>query len=93
MPLFVVTLEFTDDIDRRLEVRPRHREYLKSMLAQGKLHESGPFADDSGGIVIYEAADVAEVEDILANDPYAPAGIIASRTIREWNLVFSRTSS
>ena len=86
-------LAFTDGVERRLEVRPRRREYRKTRLAAGKPHESGPFAGDSGGIVIYEAADVAEVEEILANDPYAPAGIIASRTIREWNLVFSRTSS
>ncbi|MGC4105747.1 MAG: YciI family protein [Thermomicrobiales bacterium] len=92
MPLFVVTLTFTDDVEHLLAVRPRHREYLLSMLEAGKLHESGPFADDTGGMVIYEAADVAEVEEILANDPYAPEGIIASRTIREWKLVFSRAS-
>jgi uncharacterized protein YciI len=92
MPLYVVMLTFTDDTEHRLNVRPRHREYLKGLLEAGKLHESGPFADDSGGIVIYSAADVAEVEEMLANDPYAPEGIVESRTIKEWNLVFSRNS-
>jgi len=92
MPLFAVTLKFTDDVERRLEVRPTHREYLKELLAQGKLHESGPFADDTGALLIYDAADVAEVQELLANDPYAPNGIVASASINEWNRVISRES-
>ena len=92
MPLFAVTLKFTDDVERRLEVRPTHREYLKELLAQGKLHESGPFTDDSGALLIYDAADVAEVQELLANDPYAPNGIVASASINEWNRVIARES-
>ena len=81
-------LACADGVEWRLEVRPRHREYRKARLAAGKLHESGPFAGDSGGIGI----DVAETEAMLANDPSAPAGIVVSRTICEWTLVFSRAS-
>jgi uncharacterized protein YciI len=92
MPLFAVTLKFTDDVERRLEVRPTHREYLKELLAQGKLHESGPFVDDSGALLIYDAADIAEVQELLANDPYAPNGIVESATINEWNRVIARES-
>ena len=90
MPLFAVTLKFTDDVERRLEVRPTHREYLKELLAQGKLHESGPFVDDTGALLIYDAADYAEVQELLANDPYAPNGIVESATINEWNRVIAR---
>ncbi|MGB3329907.1 MAG: YciI family protein [Thermomicrobiales bacterium] len=93
MPMFVVTLTFTDDVARRLEVRPSHRAYLKAMLDAGKLVEAGPFADDSGGIVVYDASDEAAVEAILANDPYAPAGIIEHRTIKEWTIVLARHPS
>lgn len=90
MALFAVTLEFTDDLDRRLEVRPRHRQYLATLLESGKLHESGPFTDDSGALLIYDATDVAEVQELLSADPYTPAGIIAGATIKEWNMVMSR---
>jgi uncharacterized protein YciI len=90
MPLFAVTLKFTDNAERRQEVRPTHREYLKELLAKGKLHESGPFTDDSGALLIYDAADVAEVQELLANDPYAPNGIVESATINEWNRVIHR---
>lgn len=92
MPLYVAVLTFTEDKAHLLQVRPRHREYLKELLEAGKLHESGPFADDSGGVVVYDAADEAELDEIVANDPYTSEGIVVSRTIKEWNLVLSRHS-
>jgi uncharacterized protein YciI len=92
MPLFAVTIKFTDDTERRVQVRPTHREYLKKLLEAGKLHESGPFVDDSGALIIYDAADVAEVQELLANDPYAPNGIVETVTINEWNRVMARES-
>lgn len=93
MTLFAVTLSYTDDVERRLEVRPKHREYLRTLLENGKLHESGPFADDSGALLIYDAKDVAEVQELLSADPFTPAGIIAGATIKEWNVVMSRQAS
>lgn len=90
MALFAVTLEFSDDQERRSQVRPKHREYLAQLLERGKLRESGPFADDSGALLIYDASDIAEVQEILSNDPYTPAGIIVGATIKEWNIVMSR---
>ena len=93
MPLFAVTITFTDDAERRQQVRPTHREYLKSLLEAGKLHESGPFVDDSGALLVYDAVDVAEVQELLANDPYAPNGIVASVSINEWNRVIFRDSA
>jgi uncharacterized protein YciI len=90
VPLFAVTLTFTNDLERRLEVRPKHREYLETLLKDGKLHESGPFGDDSGALLIYDVKDVAEVQELLSADPYTPTGIIAGATIKEWNVVMSR---
>lgn len=90
MPLFAVTITFTDDEERRQRIRPGHREYLKKLLDQGKLHESGPFVDDSGALLIYDAADFAEVQELLANDPYAPNGIVDGVVIKEWNRVMAR---
>jgi hypothetical protein len=70
-----------------LAVRPKHREYLSSLLAQGKLHESGPFADDKGALIIYEVADEAEARAIIAADPYTDAGVVADQQLREWKRV------
>jgi uncharacterized protein len=90
MPLFAVTLTFSDDAERREQVRPTHRDYLKSLVEAGKLEQSGPYTDDSGALLIYDAADVAEVQELLANDPYAPAGIVAGVAISEWKRTIVR---
>lgn len=88
MAKVVAYIRFTDDNERRLATRPTHRQYLQSLLDDGRLHESGPFTDDSGALIIYNAADQAEAEQILANDPYSKTGgIIASVSFHEWNRV------
>lgn len=90
MALFAVAITLVDDEERRLKVRPTHREYLQTLLDAGKLHESGPYTDDSGALLIYDAENEAEVKEILANDPYTAGGVIGDTTIKEWNVVFSR---
>lgn len=90
MALFAVAITFVEDEERRLKVRPTHREYLQTLLDAGKLHESGPYTDDSGALLIYDAENEAEVKEILANDPYTAGGVIGDTTIKEWNVVFSR---
>ncbi len=93
MPLFTAILEYGDDVDRRQEVRPTHREYLRSLLEQGKLVRSGPFADDSGALIIYEAADLSEAQTLLTNDPFALNGIVVGAELKEWTVVMDRDQS
>jgi len=91
MANFAVTLHFESDVEHRLSVRPSHREYLKTLLDSGSLVQSGPFLDDSGALLIYDAADQAAAEALLAADPYSvDGGVIASSTIKEWNIVISK---
>lgn len=88
MARFAVVLTFGEEAPR-LATRPRHREYLGQLLAEGKLHESGPWVDDTGALLVYEAADEAEARALLAADPYSQTeGIIAGVEIKEWNRVF-----
>ncbi len=93
MPKFVINIVFTNDNDKRLATRPVHREYDKALYESGKLHESGPFLDDSGALIIYNAESLAEAESILAADPYSiTGGIIESAAIHEWNRVIPAES-
>jgi uncharacterized protein len=87
MALFAVLIEFTEDEDLRLRTRPVHREYLRSLFDAGKLAMSGPWADDTGALIIYDAEDMAEAQRILDNDPYRSAGVIANTTVKEWRVV------
>lgn len=83
MARFVVQLAFKNN-ERRLEVRPAHRDYLRRLTAEGKLVSAGPWADDTGALLIYETADEAELRDILVADPYTPADVYDIVLLREW---------
>ncbi len=89
MARFAAILTFGPDADRRLAIRPTHRDYLKELVEKGKLHESGPWTDDSGALLIYEAEDEAEARALLAADPYSQggAGVIAHAELKGWNRV------
>ena len=89
MALFAATLTYVDDADRIATVRPTHREYLKTLLDSGKLHESGPFTDDSGALIIYNAESEADARELLANDPFTTGGVVSEATVKEWNIVMS----
>jgi uncharacterized protein YciI len=71
-------------MEKRKEARPRHLAYLQDLLAQGKLYSAGPFADQTGAIVIYEAKDEEEARELMDADPYKQAGALASAELREW---------
>lgn len=92
MAKFAAILEYTSDTDRVTEVRPSHRDYLYGLLDTGKLYQAGPFPDDSGALIIYEAEDLAEAQVLLANDPFSKTGIITGAKLKEWNLVIGGSS-
>ncbi|TCC05862.1 YciI family protein [Kribbella soli] len=89
MAQYVVQLRFdVDRTDRRMEVRPAHREYLAALKADGKLVAAGPFTDQTGALLVYDVADEAELRDILAKDPYTPADVYEIATFAEWQPLF-----
>ncbi|MEU4293884.1 muconolactone Delta-isomerase family protein [Kribbella sp. NPDC026596] len=89
MALYVVQLRFDlAESDRRMAVRPAHREYLTELKTAGKLVVAGPFADQTGALLVYDVADEAELRDILAKDPYTPANVAEIATLAEWEPLF-----
>jgi len=86
---FAAIIEYVQDRDKIQQVRPAHREYLRSLLAQGKLAASGPFTDDSGALIIYEAATKEDAEQILRGDPFCQNGIFVRWQLRPWNPVMA----
>jgi uncharacterized protein len=84
MARFAVELVFGENQEERLAVRPAHREYLATLVERGVLLVSGPYADQTGALLIYEVADEAELREVLAADPYTPAGVVAETRVHEW---------
>jgi uncharacterized protein YciI len=87
MAAFVALLTFGEDEELRLRTRPAHREYLRELFEAGRLRMSGPWADDTGAMLIYEAVDLDEAKSLLDRDPYRTAGVVADARLREWRIV------
>ncbi|MCX7622783.1 MAG: YciI family protein [Thermomicrobium sp.] len=76
------------------EVRPVHRQYLASLRERGKLWASGPFEDDSGALIIYQAESEAEARSLLENDPFYAAGVFQEIVqLKPWRIVFTPPAS
>lgn len=81
---YAVELAFDpDDNERRLELRPAHRESLKGLFERGILKMSGPWEDDSGALLIFET-DAEGIERILADDPYFGAPGVTVAGVHRW---------
>lgn len=46
-----------------------HLAYVKGLAARGTLRLGGPFTDDSGGLIVVDAANVADAQALLEADP------------------------
>lgn len=87
---FVVTCL---DKDGGLEIRKANREAHLAFVKENSasIPVAGPLLDDEGTMMgstlICEAEDKAALEAMLANDPYAKAGLFKDVTIRGWKWV------
>ncbi|GBD36937.1 hypothetical protein HRbin36_02066 [bacterium HR36] len=84
---FAAIIEYAADRAKIQAVRLIHRHYLIHLKNQGKLVASGPFTDDSGALIIYEAASVEEAEQLLRGDPFCREGVFVRWQLRPWNPV------
>ena len=89
MPFFVVTMSHPDGPGWGQHAVP-HVEYLKGLVAQGKLRASGPVVGSARrtGLLVFTVADRAELDALIAADPFAVEGLIEELTVTEWNPMF-----
>ena len=69
-----------------------HGRYLQEQMTKGALQLAGPFLDDSGGLVLYNAKDEAEARAIAGHDPGVAGGILAVESVRPFYLAFDAAS-
>jgi uncharacterized protein YciI len=84
---FAAIIEYSQDKAKIAEIRPTHRQYLGQLKANGQLAAAGPFTDDSGALIIYEAASKEDAEKLLQGDPFHANGIFLRWQLRPWNPV------
>ena len=86
---FAAIIEYLQDKAKVDAIRPVHRQYLTGLLQEGKLAATGPFTDDSGALIVYEADTAEQAEKLLKGDPFHAAGVFVSWKIRPWKVVFA----
>ena len=88
---FAAVIDYIQDKAKIAEIRPAHRQYLTGLKARGKLAVCGPFTDDSGGLIIYEADTRDEAEQLIHLDPFNQNGIFVRYQLRPWNPVMANS--
>ncbi|MDW5324752.1 YciI family protein [Plantactinospora sp. KLBMP9567] len=84
--MIVVELRFAGDPAARLAARPAHRELLARLHADGALLAAGPWADDSGALLLFDA-DESTVRRALDVDPYYRTPGVSVVAVRSWTPV------
>lgn len=83
----MVVLELTfDNTADRLAARPAHRRRLAELHDAGKLLMAGPWLDDSGALLIFRSTR-AELDAIMAADPYYATAGVTVVAVRSWRPV------
>ncbi|HEX3574666.1 MAG TPA: YciI family protein [Rhodopila sp.] len=86
----VIRHDKPNSLGLRLSERPRHLEYLATVL--DKIIYGGALLDDEGkqigSMLIIDVADKAAADAFAVADPYVDAGLFASTSVRQFRQVF-----
>ncbi len=89
MQFLLIAHDRKDGLALRKQVRPDHLAYLDSI--KSSILFGGPMLDDDGNpcgsMIVYEAADRAAAEALVANDPYSKAGLFGAVEIKGFRTV------
>lgn len=81
--MWIVGLTFSA-APQRLAARPAHRERLTGLHRAGVVRLAGPWADDSGALIVFDVPDEAALDRLLAADPYLTAPGVQVALRKEW---------
>ena len=64
-----------------------HRERLAALAAEGRLLAAGPWADDSGALLVFAVDSRTSSTRSSPQDPYYAAPGVTVASVQEWNPV------
>lgn len=65
---------------------PAHKNYVRSLIAQGYQAKTGYWADFGGGMLLFQASSLEEAQTIVAQDPLIRNGCVEYE-LHEWKIV------
>ncbi|MFE5301073.1 YciI family protein [Streptomyces sp. NPDC056632] len=79
--MFVLELTYTAPVERVDALLPAHVEWLEGQYAAGVFLASGRKNPRDGGVILAGAVGRAEIERIVATDPFSVEGVCAYRIV------------
>ncbi len=73
--MYVILIHYTKPIEEVDRQSAAHRSYLDKAYADGTMIVSGRRMDQKGGVLLANMASRAEVDNLIAGDPYKTAGV------------------
>ncbi len=70
------------DVEKIREIVPGHVRYWKDNKPAN--YSGGPFADRSGGLIVFEAEGMGAAEELADNDPFVIERVIEAKWLKEW---------
>lgn len=87
MTTFAVIWDYAGGAAVTEALRAAHGEHIRQLVENGALLEAGSWADGSGALLVFSTEDRAELDSLIAADPYMTSGVVARNDIREWHVV------
>ncbi len=82
--MYVITLTYTASLDRIDDALEAHRAFLGRHFDSGVFIAAGPKVPRDGGIILASAIERAQLDAILASDPFAQQQL-AKYDVTEFN--------
>lgn len=82
MKMFMFMYLLIEDTEKVKTHLGRHVSYWKNL--EFGYFKNGPFADKSGGLIIFSADSRAAAEKIIAQDPLLTGNAIRQYWLKEW---------
>jgi uncharacterized protein YciI len=77
-----------DFVDRRLEFRQDHLQFVREAHERGELPMAGALGDPpDGALLVFRAPSAAAAEAFAKRDPYVINGLVTRWRVRPWNVV------
>ena len=83
MPKKFVYFYFMKNMPEKIgEAAPLHSAYWKSKNLDN--YSGGPFADKTGGLIMFESSDIEKAIELTEKDPFIEHDVIDSKWVKEW---------
>lgn len=88
MIFVMIGLDGPEGPERRKRLRPAHLARLEKLNTSRRLILAGPFADQTGSLIVFEADSFEEAAAWAASDPYVAEGVFSRYEVKPFTQVF-----